>query len=277
MTIKTDPARRSLLLISLAVYLWASGATQACSEPASTEPHNTPAPGPAQAPQTLDPALAQFLARLEQKSAERKTIEVRYKVERYDRFFSWEKNWKTERELGRLILSDENRVAILQCPDNDGKEQILAWRRGAFGATRPGEILTACLYRDPEKTRDIPLILALPYFFRTSVKEVESQYQLKQLKDTDRYVLIQAAPISKLARDEKAEIYLWIDKSTLLPMVLQLRKVNSVATYWPTELKINQPLPDDILSVLSQKSWTDNKPEPWTSKTWFASFFESSW
>jgi hypothetical protein len=215
-------------------------------------------------------SLREILERLERRSREIRSLQVRFKLAHTWR--QWED--RVEQGEGRLVL-DKGKFGVMEC--------IGRWKPGAAAPPRGTSLWTPKSYSAIDRASHVGLIvpregedhgwmpsdLKLPFFFDTDVAEMQKSYRFELVKSTQTAYTLRVTPLKARSGGIWVTAWLRLDRKTLLPTALWLDQgQGEVDGYQALEIKINDPIPDDILAIVDGSSWQGYTFETVGPKHW---------
>jgi hypothetical protein len=202
-------------------------------------------------------SLREILERLERRSREIRSLQVRFKLAHTSR--QWDE--RVEQGEGRLVL-DKGKFGVM--------ERVGRWKPGAAAPPREISLWTPKSYsaidtssyigfiypREGDDPGWMPSDLKLPFFFDTDVAEMQKSYRFELVKSTQKAYILRVTPLKARSGGIWVTAWLRLDRQTLLPTDLWLDQgQDGVDGYRALEIKINDPIPDDILAIVDGTSW----------------------
>ena len=214
--------------------------------------------------------LEQILERLALRSREIGSVQVRYKLQHVSRA------WGDTEDRGtfRLVL-ERGKFGVIDSvesrkPDGERPRTMGLWTRELFTYVSPGDKFG---YKFPSENNDdawLPTDLKLPLFFDTTVAEMTQAYRFTLDKSAQRTYTLRLTPrAGRIGSNYWAAGGLVLDRKTLLPTTLWLNDGHGeVDVFRAVDIKINEPIPDDIRAVVDGSAWNGYTLEVVGPKHW---------
>ncbi len=205
-------------------------------------------------------------------------MQVRFKLTHTSRL--WAET--VDRGEGRLVL-EKGKFGVIDFVESEksGSEprrgtDVYVWTRKSFSLVRPAEKFAFTVPREHDDGARLPPDLKLPIFFDTDVAEMTQAYRFALDKPARESYTLWVTPRAAETGGTWARARLVLDGSTLLPIVFRREQGDGeVDVYRAVEIKINEPIPDDILAVADGSAWKGYTLEVIGPKHWMRRWFQA--
>jgi hypothetical protein len=224
-----------------------------------------------------EPRPLEILERLAVRSREIRSVQVRFNLTHISR--TWHET--VDEGEGRLVL-DQGKFGVMEFARRS--------EPGAAAPRRAFELWTPKSYSRIDTTNHdgfvfpregkvhgwMPSLLKLPFFFDTDVAEMQKACRFELRKSTQTTYTLRVTPLEvKKSGVTWATAWLVLDRETLNPTAFWLDDgQGEVSVYRALEIKINHPIPDDILAIVDGSSWRDYTLETVGPKHWILRWFQ---
>ncbi len=222
------------------------------------------------------PELERILERLALRSREVRSVQVRFKLTHTSRL--WGETVK--RGEGRLVL-DKGKFGVMDFVESDksgGEPRRFTdvWTRESFSFACSAEKSAFTVPREHDDGAWMPPDLKLPFFFDTNVAEMAQAYRFALDKPARQSYTLRVTPRAAETCGAWARASLVLDGSTLLPIVFRREQGDGeVDVYRALEIKVNEPIPDDIRAIADGSAWKGYTLEVIGPKHWMRRWFRS--
>jgi hypothetical protein len=217
-----------------------------------------------------EPRPLEILERLALRSREIRSVQFRFKLTHTSR--QWGDT--VDRGEGRLVL-DKGKFGVLECARRSEPgaaapgRQIGLWTRESYSWVDTASHSGFIFPREGADHGWMPSYLKLPFFFDTDVAEMQKSYRFELRKSTQTTYTLRVTPLEAKSGITWVTAWLLLDRETLNPTALWLDEgQGEVSVYRALDIKINHPIPDDILAIVDGTSWQGYTFETVGPKHW---------